>query len=315
MLAAFAAFFAFLSPSGAVRALADDRSFSDYYVYSDGQSPQSAQPDDQQAADAGGGGVYKYNDGPNKDDSRDDMLLDQAIAAKMNTDANGNPISLMVTGGSPERKEVALTFDDGPHPEYTSKILAILQHYRIRATFFMVGFQANKYPQWVRQVFQMGNEIGNHTYDHFRLTKLPPDEVSYQIKQTQEVIYQITGRYPRFIRPPGGRFDSSVLQEFAADKLAVGLWTYNTKDIDVKDPDAVYQGVMSNLHNGAIFLMHDGADSTAAALPRIIEGIESQGYKMVTLGEMVEHLQAGKAAEVPQSANYSYDEWKVRGQS
>lgn len=281
----------------------DSETGSTYYVYDDSEDSGEVKP-------ASNGGVFNYSDAYTN--SRDDALMDEALARQMNLDENGNPIVIRLTNGSKARREIALTFDDGPHPIYTSKILSILQHYRIRATFFMVGYMANRYPHWAKQVTQLGNEIGNHTYDHFRLTSLPNDEIVYQIKQTQDVLYQITGRYPRFIRPPGGRYDQAVLQRLADNGLAVALWTHNTKDLDISDPKVVFDGVIKSLDSGTIILMHDGSDVTIKVLPGIIEEGLKRGYKFVTMSEMLDHsgmLRNETATDGASGADYK--DWRV----
>jgi peptidoglycan-N-acetylglucosamine deacetylase len=296
-----------LSTSSPTRAneATDSETGSSYYVYDDSDGGGSGD-----VQSASNDGVFNYND--TYLNSRDDALMDEALANQMNLDENGNPFVIRLASGNKAYREIALTFDDGPHPVYTSKILSILQHYRIRATFFMVGYMANRNPHWAKQVAQLGNEIGNHTYDHFRLTSLPDDEIVYQIKQTQDVLYQITGHYPRFIRPPGGRYDQTVLQRLADNGLAVALWTYNTKDLDVNDPNAIYNDVMKSLDSGSIILMHDGSDVTIEVLPRIIEEGMARGYKFVTLSEVLEHsglLRNSSATDTTPSSGY--EDWRI----
>ncbi|MCD6119815.1 polysaccharide deacetylase family protein [bacterium] len=284
----------------------DEETGASYYVYDDSESGYSGEIEA-----AGDGNIFNFSDFYL--DSRDDALMDEMLASRMNLDSDGNPIVFRLMRGNPARREVALSFDDGPHPRYTSRILSILQHHRVHATFFMVGFMANRYPHWAKQVAQLGNEIGNHTYDHFRLTKLPADEVDYQITQTQEVLYQITGRYPRFVRPPGGRYDQAILQEFADNGLAVGLWTHNSKDVDIKDPYAIYNAVMDNLENGTIILMHDGSDATIEVLPKLIESIKAKGYTFVTLGEMLDHMEFDSAAAKDgEEGSTEYSDWRIK---
>jgi len=291
------------------RALADeggdDPQAPSYYVYTDGDEGQSgdAQP-------IGDGGVFNFSD--YYVNSSDDALMDESIAKKMNLDENGNPIVIRLAHGASRYREVALTFDDGPHPKYTSRILSILQHYRVRATFFMVGYMANRNPHWAKQVVQLGNEVGNHTYDHFRLTSLPADEVVYQIRQTQDVLYQITGKHPRFIRPPGGRYDQGVLQRLAENGLAVALWTYNTKDLDVADSEVILRDTLRGLESGSIILLHDGSDATIEALPRLIEAILAKGFRLVTLSEMLDHEQSGDVGQTSENeGSDNYEDWRT----
>ncbi len=280
----------------------DEKTGDTYYVYNDSGEGHSG--DD---APSGNGDVYRY-DSPI--DSRDDVLLDEMQAAKINLDEFGNPIVITLARGSVARREVAFTFDDGPHPVYTSKILSILQHYRIRATFFMVGFMMNKYPHWAKMTAQLGNEIGTHTYDHFRLTSLPDDEVVYQIKQSVDAIVEITGQRPRFLRPPGGRYDQAVLKRIAEHKLAVALWTYNSKDLDVSDPKKLHKSILDSVEPGSIILLHDGSDATIAILPQLIEDIQAKGYNFVTLSEMLAN--SSKPGPVSGAGPQDYSDWRIR---
>lgn len=280
----------------------DEETGSTYYVYNDSGEGHSG--DD---APSGNGDVYRYG---SPIDSRDDSLIDELQAAKINLDEHGNPIVVTLARGNTGRREVAFTFDDGPHPVYTSKILSILQHYRIRATFFMVGFMMNKYPHWAKMTAQLGNEIGTHTYDHFRLTSLPDDEVVYQIKQSVDAIAEITGQRPRFLRPPGGRYDQAVLKRIAEHKLAVALWTYNSKDLDVTDPKKLHKSIIDSIEPGSIILLHDGSDATIAILPKLIEDIQAKGYTFVTMSEMLAN--STKAGPVSGTGPQDYSDWRIR---
>ena len=280
----------------------DEETGNTYYVFADSNEGHSGD-----STPSGNGEVYKY-DAPI--DSRDDSLLDESQAAKINLDEYGNPIVITLMRGNSGRREVALTFDDGPHPVYTSKILSILQHYRIRATFFMVGFMMNKYPHWAKMTSQLGNEIGSHTYDHFRLTSLPDDEVVYQIKQSVDAIVEITGQRPRFLRPPGGRYDQAVLRRIAEHKMAVGLWSYNSKDLDVTDPKKLYKNILDSVEPGSVILLHDGSDATIAMLPTLIEELQSKGYSFVTMSEMLAN--SSKPGGVSGTGPQDYSDWRIR---
>ncbi|OPX22576.1 MAG: hypothetical protein B1H03_04095 [Planctomycetales bacterium 4484_113] len=191
--------------------------------------------------------------------------------------------------GNPGLREVALTFDDGPHPLYTARILAILHYYRVPATFFMVGVQGARYPQWVKMVFQEGHEIGNQTYDHFRLVHLPYSEQVYQIEEFQRLIFKLTGVYPRFLRPPGGQYNAQTIELMNRNGLALGLWSVNSKDVADVDAETMYRSILRDTENGSIILMHDGSPATLEMLPALIETLTRRGYTFVTMSQMLAH--------------------------
>ncbi len=208
--------------------------------------------------------------------------------ADFNLGADGGLIVKELRRGSSHIKEVALTFDDGPHPAYTAQLLSILRYYRVPATFFLVGVQAERYPKWVRMIHQEGHEIGCHTYDHFRLVNLPLDEQVYQIEEFTSLIYRLTGTQPNFLRPPGGQYDHFTISLMNKNRMALGLWTINTNDTAPQtDAASLYQRVIGEVGPGSIILMHDGADASLVALPRMIETLKRRGYSFVTMSQMM----------------------------
>jgi len=210
-----------------------------------------------------------------------------------NQGENGDLLVKEIRRGNPYVKEVALTFDDGPHPHYTAKLLAILNYYRVPATFFMVGVQAERYPEWVRMVHQEGHEIGCHTYDHFRLVNLPLDEQIYQIEEFSNLINQLTGTKPHLLRPPGGQYNHFTVDLMNRNGMALGLWTINTKDTAPQaDWRSIYRRVLEEVQPGAIILMHDGTDVTVEMLPALIETLQRRGYSFVTMSQMMAHANA-----------------------
>ncbi len=207
----------------------------------------------------------------------------------LNIGRDGEAIVSQLRHGNPKLREIALTFDDGPHPMFTAKILSILRHYRVPATFYLVGVQAERYPDWVKMIFQEGHEIGNHTYDHFRLVNLPYEEQVYQIEQFQALIFELTGVYPKFLRPPGGRFDKATVDLMNRNGLALGLWTINPKDPIAVSPDELFRNISRSAENGSIILLHDGSESTVQMLPKLIETLKRKGYTFVTMSQMLMH--------------------------
>lgn len=196
-----------------------------------------------------------------------------------------------ISRGNPKKKLVALTFDDGPHPYYTSQLLAVLAYYKTPATFFFVGIQAQKYPQWVKMTHQAGHEIGSHTYDHFRLPKLPPAEQAYQIDEYQRLIEGLTGSKPRFLRPPGGNVDENLKQLIAKRGMVVALWDVALNDTaQDKTADQLLKSTLKSVRPGSIILSHDGVQATINMLPQLITRLRRDGYTFVTMSELAAGL-------------------------
>lgn len=191
-------------------------------------------------------------------------------------------------GSSPR---IALTFDDGPEPGSTARILAILRQYQTPATFFTIGQKVQKYPWLVRQEYAAGHAIGNHTWNHAELTKLPPDQQASEIAQTSSVLKQVTGVAPTLIRPPYGSVNESVREQIAAQHLTMVLWDVDTVDWTRPGSSAIIQTALTHAHNGAIILMHDGGgdrSQTAEALPTIITTLRQRGYTLVTVPQLLQ---------------------------
>jgi len=192
-----------------------------------------------------------------------------------------------VARGNARRKQVALTFDDGPHPEFTSQILAVLDQYDVPATFFFVGVQAQKYPHWVKMVHQEGHEIGSHTYDHFRLPKMPRQEKIYQIDEYQRLVEGLTGETPRFLRPPGGQVDAETQQLLADRHMLLALWDVALNDTrEDKTSEMIYKTARSEIRSGSVVLLHDGIQATVDMLPELITQLKNQGFEFVTMSEL-----------------------------
>ena len=189
--------------------------------------------------------------------------------------------------GDLSKKQIALTFDDGPHPAYTPQLLRILKQYNARATFFVVGAQAEKYPQLIRAEVAAGSSVGNHTYDHVSLVKIPQADVGTEIKACGQVIAQITGRAPHLFRPPGGTYDPAVAQMSEALGYTMVLWTDDPGDYASPGADVILSRTEARVNNGAIILLHDGIGQTIQMLPHLLQYLRANGYEIVTVDEML----------------------------
>jgi peptidoglycan/xylan/chitin deacetylase (PgdA/CDA1 family) len=180
---------------------------------------------------------------------------------------------------------VALTFDDGPSA-YTPAVLSVLQQYHVPATFFEVGEEVPRYPQYARQLTAAGYPIGNHTWSHADLTTLPPSGVAAQIDEAQAEIQAVTGTTPECLRPPYDAFNATVLNEVAARGMTTMSYSVDSKDWTRPGVGAIVQAVVGAAFPGAVVGMHDGGgdrSETIAALPQIITQLRARGYGFVSV--------------------------------
>jgi peptidoglycan/xylan/chitin deacetylase (PgdA/CDA1 family) len=198
---------------------------------------------------------------------------------------------LSIWRGDPKRKEIALTFDDGPHPAFTPRLLDLLQQLHVKATFFLVGKKVEEAPEVVARIVHDGHEIGNHTYHHSNLSKIPVESIESEIQRGNEAIRRACGRTPTLFRPPGGHHDDSILA--AAEKLGMTtvLWTDDPADFANPGPDVIEHRILDQVGSGADVLLHDGVEQTLAVLPDLVARLRREGYSFVTMSEMVQHLE------------------------
>jgi len=189
--------------------------------------------------------------------------------------------------------EIALTFDDGPSPYYTPQILAILQQYNVKATFFCIGRQVARYPDLVRLEYNDGNLVGNHTWSHPNLALLSSSDILTQINLTADAIQQATGVRPTFFRPPYGVVNTTVLAKANLLGLTTIIWNDEARDWSLPGTGVIISRILNLAGDGAIILLHDGGgdrSQTIAALPTIIQTLRLRGFKFVTLQQMVNDL-------------------------
>ncbi len=190
-----------------------------------------------------------------------------------------------------DENKIALTFDDGPHPVYTPQILDILKQYGVHATFFMIGENAQRYPELVLRIMREGHEIGNHTYYHANLQKTKPEKIREEILDAENVILQIGDLRPKLLRPPGGLYDQRVCEAARALDYDIILWTVDTLDWAHTPPEEIVDKVKNNIQCGDIILCHDfvgGKPSpTPEALRRLLPDLLLNNYEFVTVSELI----------------------------
>ena len=177
---------------------------------------------------------------------------------------------------------VALTFDDGPYPKYTERLLAILDDENIRATFFVIGQDVDKYPELLKLIVAKGHQVGNHTYFHSRLVGLSEEKILLEIERTQNLINQSGYKGEFLFRPPGGKIGSRARKIIEEKGYTIVLWTVLPKDHEYDaTKDKIIQRVKDNIKDRGIILLHQGRPETIAALPEIIRQLKSEGYQFV----------------------------------
>ncbi len=195
-------------------------------------------------------------------------------------------------------KMVALTFDDGPSPQWTPLILDELKKADVRATFFMLGEHVVKYPEVARRAAREGHEIENHTFTHHVLLYYKMDELEKEVKDAERAIRAITGVTTRYFRPPKAWLTSEEKNKLSAMGYKVVLWSLNSKDWVTFDDKYMIKYVIHHVQPGDIILFHDSGGvfsteggnrkETVLAIKRLIERLKERGYRFVTVGELIE---------------------------
>jgi len=201
--------------------------------------------------------------------------------------------------GETDEKVVALTFDDGPHPVYTPRVLEILETFGVKASFFLIGRQARSHPEIVLQIKAQGHEIENHSENHlFYLPWLPAERIRQEIVSAQETIQRITGSYPSFFRSPLGWVSNDLVAVCRELTLPIINGSVKAGDVSLPGTEYIIQTVLDKTRNGAIIILHDAGGvghyrdrtQTLEALPIIIQNLKDRGYKFVILKELINSL-------------------------
>lgn len=212
-------------------------------------------------------------------ESASETLGDRA-PAENNAETLGNKAQPSAS----EAKQVALTFDDGPHPRYTAELLDGLRERGIPATFFLIGENISGNEELVRQMSEDGHLIGNHTYHHADISKLSCSQVCEEVAKTNALIEAVTGAETDFIRPPFGAWEKTV--ECAVEMLPV-LWDVDSLDWTTKNTTEIVERVLKNTEPGDIILMHDAYPSSVDAALQTADILLEQGWQFVTVDQLI----------------------------
>lgn len=183
-----------------------------------------------------------------------------------------------------EHKKVAITFDDGPDPVYTPELLEGLKERDVKATFFLLGKQMEQNPDIVQQMYEEGHELECHSYDHLNLGQLSEENAYEQITKTCDLIYEITGERPDFVRPPYGAWQSSLDKDIDMQEV---LWDVDPLDWGTEDARTIVNRILQNVEEYDIILLHDASESSVQAALWVIDILQEQGYDFVTVEELI----------------------------
>jgi len=197
----------------------------------------------------------------------------------------------IIVRGNTARREIALTFDDGPNPVYTPEMMSILEEVSGKATFFMIGEQMEASPSIAEAVAARGHEIGNHTYSHPYLTRLNRDECEMELKRTDVLITKLTGRRPLVFRPPFFDYNHEVAKLAArAGYGMIGALNTAAKDWEQPGVEHIVEKSLECAENGSIMLFHDGfgdRSQTVEAVRRLTRKLSADGFRFVTVSELL----------------------------
>ena len=195
----------------------------------------------------------------------------------------------------PNKPMIALTYDDGPS-KYTKELLDLLKENNSAATFFVLGLQVNKYQDTIVQMIEDGNQIGNHSFDHKRLTTLNDEELYNQIDKTDNLIYETALYKPFVMRPPYGTTSEDLIEKL---QKPIIKWSIDTRDWESRNSDAITDIILEKVKDGDIILMHDLYESSLEASKTVIPELIKKGYQLVTVSELSEYkeisLKAGQS--------------------
>ncbi|WP_318199599.1 polysaccharide deacetylase family protein [Streptomyces sp. SCL15-4] len=226
--------------------------------------------------------------------------IDSWIASSHDALARLTRAGQAVSHGSRDRREVALTFDDGPLPPYTGQVLDVLERYGVPGTFFCVGMNARAYPEELARMREQGHTVANHTWSHPFLPELERSQLTEQLERTREALAEASGAPPsRLFRPPYGARTPEVLDWLAQTGSRVALWDVAPDDWTMPGADTIARIILDQVRPGSVVLLHDGGgdrSQTVAALPAVIEGLLADGYRFVGVEELTRTADARTAA-------------------
>lgn len=229
--------------------------------------------------------ITYYNTDPNVEEDfyEDEELIEEVSNESLSSENNDLPFVELedrVSYGLPKGK-VALTFDDGPS-QYTKEIIDILREYNVGATFFLVGYNVNKYPDYVNYIYSNGYSIGSHSINHFNMKKLSYDKQKKELIDSIEMLKEIVHEDITLFRPPYGSYNEQLVNLAADYEYKIVLWNNDPEDWKTRNPNKIFESIKNSNTSGAIILLHE-SQAVVDSLPKIIEYLQEQDLEIVNL--------------------------------
>ena len=223
----------------------------------------------------------------------DPVILDNPLAKRMNNPSTmptvppaGAKISYSQVNIT--EKVVAMTFDDGPHPSLTPKLLDILKERNIKCTFFVIGKQVKMYPAIIKRMIAEGHEVANHTWTHASLTSRSDAQIRSELQQSEDALVAVANYRPQLIRPPYGAINTRIKQlMFSEFGYSTIMWSVDPQDWRRPGVSVVTSRLVNGAHPGAIMLAHDIHPPTIQAMPGMFDQLLAKGYQFVTVSQLL----------------------------
>lgn len=184
-------------------------------------------------------------------------------------------------------KKIAITFDAAWGNDDTKELLRILRKYKAKATFFLVGFWVEKYPEDVLEIYKEGHEIGSHSDKHLHMSKLSVEAIVEDVKNCEKKIVKLIGKKPNVFRPPYGDYNNTLIKTLTSLGYYVIQWDVDSLDWKDLSADEIAQRVLKRVKSGSIVLFHNNAKNTKYALPKVLDELSKRGYQFVTVSELI----------------------------
>lgn len=186
-----------------------------------------------------------------------------------------------------EEPVVALTFDAAWGNEDTDALIGILEQYGAKATFFVTGDFAERFPDDIKKFSEKGHDIANHSYGHPHIDQLSYEELKADTDKCNAVIQELTGQSPLLYRGPYGEYNNTILEILEAQGQYCIQWDVDSLDWKDPSPEQLCENVLKKVKNGSIILLHNGAKNTPQALPQLLQGLKDQGYSFVLVRDLI----------------------------
>jgi len=184
-------------------------------------------------------------------------------------------------------KKIAISFDAAWGSEKTDEILAILDHFKVKTTFFLVGFWVDKYPEKVKQIDIKGHEIGNHSTNHNHMSEMSVEQIQIDLRNTANKIMEITGKRVSLFRPPFGDYNDKLIETCREEKYNIIQWNVDSLDWKEYGVDHMVNQVMKYVKPGSIILFHNNSKYITQALPIILQELQQNNYKILPISELI----------------------------